>query len=96
MPHGSSVGVEVVAVLGHVGHSVGGAQVGHGGGVAHVTVGGQVHSSHLSQQLSQAGGSGHVVGSHVAVKYINIFDHVHGTKNLTCSFDGTSFWGLTW
>ena len=78
VPHGSSVGVEVVAVLEHVGHSVGGAQVGHGGGVAqvghgggvaqvghggggaHVTGGGQVHSSHSTQQLSQAGGSGHV------------------------------------
>ena len=49
----------VVVVMGHVGHSVGGAQVEHGGGVAHVTGGGQVHSSH---SLSQAGGSGHVVG----------------------------------
>ena len=64
VPHGSSVVVGVVVVLGHVGHTVGGAQVGHGGGVRHV---GQVHSSHSSQQLSQAGGSGHVVGSHVAV-----------------------------
>ena len=44
----------------HVGHSVGGG---------HVTGGGQVHSSHSAQQLSQAGGSGHVVGSHVAVKH---------------------------
>ena len=60
------VGVEVV--LGHVGHTVGGTQVGHGGGGVHVTGGGQVHSSHSAQQLSQAGGSGHTVGSHVAVK----------------------------
>ena len=60
--------VVVVVVLGHVGHTVGGAQVGHGGGEGQVTGGGQVHSSHSSQQLSQAGGAGHVVGSQVAVK----------------------------
>ena len=73
MPHGSSVGVVVLAVLEHVGHSVGGAQVGHGGGVAHVTGDGQVHTSHAAQQLSQAGGSAHVVGSHVAVKYMIMY-----------------------
>ena len=71
----------VVVVLEHVGHSVGGG---------HVTVGGQVHSSHSAQQLSQAGGSGHVVGSHVAVKImIKYLIILHGTKSLTHSFNST-------
>jgi hypothetical protein len=70
--HGSSVEVGVEVVLGHVGHTVGGAQVGHGGGGVHVTGGGQVHSSHSAQQLSQAGGSGHTVGSHVSCGVIAV------------------------
>lgn len=65
-----AVDVDVVLVGGQVGHTEGGAQVGHVGHVGHVGGGGQVQSSHSSQQLSHGAGAGQGVDSHVTTSAV--------------------------
>lgn len=65
-----AVDVDVVLVGGQVGHTEGGAQVGHVEHVGHVGGGGQVQSSHSSQQLSHGAGAGQGVDSHVTTSVV--------------------------